>query len=102
MQRQRGGLVPIGDALSGLGGPMKAIRDDSPQARRGFTVADQVHQLVSASEADADLGFMARCAACPAPTPATGFSTSASTGHSRSTWSRAAATSSPSATFPGS
>ena len=34
MQRQRGELVPIGDAL----GPVKSIRDDSPQARRGFTV----------------------------------------------------------------
>ena len=60
MQRQRGELVPIGDALSGMGGPVKAIRDDSPQARRSFTVADQVNQLVSASEADPDLGFMAR------------------------------------------
>ena len=39
---------------------MPAIRDDSPQARRGFTVADQVNQLVAASEADPDLGFMAR------------------------------------------
>ena len=68
MRRQRGGLVPIGEALSGLGGPMKAIRDDSPQARRGFTVADQVHQLVSASEADPDLGFMARTIAlCSLP-----------------------------------
>ena len=68
MQRQRGELVPIGDALSGLGGPMKAIRDDSPQARRGFTVADQVNQLVSASEADPDLGFMARLMAlCSLP-----------------------------------
>ena len=28
------------------------IRDDSPQARHSFTVADQVNQLVSASEAD--------------------------------------------------
>ena len=25
MQRQRGELVPIGDALSGVSGPMKAI-----------------------------------------------------------------------------
>ena len=25
MQRQRGELVPIGDALSGLGGPVKGI-----------------------------------------------------------------------------
>ena len=68
MQRQRGELVPIGDALSGLGGPMKAIRDDSPQARRGFTVADQVDRLVSASEADPDRGFMARMMAlCSLP-----------------------------------
>ena len=60
MQRQRGELVPIGDALSGMGGPVKVIREASPQARRGFTVADQVNQLVSASEADPDRGFMAR------------------------------------------
>ena len=33
MQRQRGELVPIGEALFGMGGPVKAIRDDSPQAR---------------------------------------------------------------------
>ena len=39
---------------------MKAIRDASPQARHSFTVADQVDQLVGASEADPDLGFMAR------------------------------------------
>ena len=31
MQRQRGELVPIGDALSELGGPVKAIRDATPQ-----------------------------------------------------------------------
>ena len=68
MQRQRGELVPIGDALSGMGGPMKATRDDSPQARRGFTVADQVDRLVSASEADPERGFMARTMAlCSLP-----------------------------------
>ena len=60
MQRQRGGLVPIGDALSGMGGPVKSIREASPQALHHFTRFDQVNQLVSASEADADLGFMAR------------------------------------------
>ena len=58
------GLEPIGeivkDALSGLPAPVAAIRDDSPQARHSFTVADQVHQLVSAREADPNLGFMAR------------------------------------------
>ena len=69
MQRQRGELVPIGDALSGMGGPVKAIRDASPQAARHcFTVADQVDQLVGASEADPDRGFMARTMAlCSLP-----------------------------------
>ncbi len=52
MQRQRGELVPIGDALADLGGPVKAIRDASPQARHHFTRFDQVNQLVSASEAE--------------------------------------------------
>ena len=68
MQRQHSELVPIGDALSGMGGPVKAIREASPQARRGFTVADQVNQLVSASEADPERGFMARMMAlCSLP-----------------------------------
>ena len=59
-QRQRGELVPIGDALSGMGGPVKAIRDASPQALHHFTQADQVNQLVQASEADADLRVAGR------------------------------------------
>ena len=68
MQRQRGGLIPIGDALSGMGGPMKSIREASPQALHHFTQADQVDQLVSASEADPDRGFMARLLAlCSLP-----------------------------------
>ena len=50
---KRGELVPIGEALADLGGPVKAIREATPQARHSFTVADQVSQLVSASEADA-------------------------------------------------
>ena len=52
MQRQRGELVPIGDALSGMSGPVKLIRDATPQALHHFTRADQVNQLVTASEAD--------------------------------------------------
>ena len=60
MQRKHGELAPIGQAFGGLDGPEKAIRDTSPQARHHFTQADQVNQLVSASEADPDLGFMAR------------------------------------------
>ena len=60
MQRQRGELVPIGEVIGGLDGPVKAIREATPQALHHFTLADQVNQLVSASEADADLGFMAQ------------------------------------------
>ena len=60
MERRQGSLVPIGEASFGLDGPVKAICAAAPQARRGFTQADQVNQLVSASEAAPDLGFMAR------------------------------------------
>ena len=62
---------------------MKALCEPSPQARRHFTRLDQVHQLVSASEAPADTGFMARLLALcslPRTNPADGSSTSASTG----------------------
>ena len=37
MQRKRDGLVPIGDALSDLGGPVQALRETPPPARRGFS-----------------------------------------------------------------
>ena len=87
MQRQRGELVPVAEVLSGLDGPVKALRETPPPARRGFTLADQVNQLVGASEAAPDRGFMGerwRSAPCRAPTPATGRSISASTGRSRS------------------
>ena len=69
MQRKRGELVPIGEVVSGLDDELvPAIPDASPQARRSFTVADQVNQLVSASEVDPDLGFMARMMAlCSLP-----------------------------------
>ena len=68
MQRQRSELVPIGDALADLGGPVQSIRDTSPQASHHFTQADQVNQLVGASEADPDLGFMGRTMAlCSLP-----------------------------------
>ena len=69
MQRQRGELVPIGEAFSGLdAGPLQAIRDATPQALHHFTQADQVNLLVSASEADPDRGFMARMMAlCSLP-----------------------------------
>ena len=60
MQRKRAGLVPIGEVFGSLDGPIQAIRKTLPPARRGFTVADQVNQLVGASEADPNLGFMGR------------------------------------------
>ena len=68
MERRQGSLVPIGKASGSLDGPMEALRESAPQARRGFTQADQVNQLVNASEADPDLGFMARLLAlCSLP-----------------------------------
>ena len=67
MQRKRAELVLIGEVVTGLD-DVPVIRSDSPQARHSFTVADQVNQLVSASEADPDLGFMARMMAlCSLP-----------------------------------
>ena len=44
----------------GLGEPVTKALQASPPARQGFTQADQVNQLVSAREADPDLGFMVR------------------------------------------
>ena len=68
MQRQRGELVPVGKIIGSLSGPVQAIRKTPPPARRGFTLADQVNQLVSASEADPERGFMARTMAlCSLP-----------------------------------
>ena len=47
---------------------MKALCESSPQARCHFTRLDQVEQLVRASEADSDLGFMGRLMAlCSLP-----------------------------------
>ena len=68
MQRQRGELVPVAEVIADLPGPVQALRKTPPPARRGFTLADQVNQLVGASEADPDLGFMARMMAlCSLP-----------------------------------
>ena len=67
MQREQG-LVPVAEALADLPGPVKAIREVTPQARRGFTLSDQVHQLAAAREADVDRGFMGRTMAlCSLP-----------------------------------
>ena len=68
MQSKRGELVPVAIALADLPGPVQAPHDATPPARRGFTVADQVNQLVGASEADPETGFMARLLAlCSLP-----------------------------------
>ena len=68
MQSKRGELAPIGEVIADLDGPAPALRDGSPPARHSFTVADQVEQLVTASEADPERGFMARTMAlCSLP-----------------------------------
>ena len=68
MQCQSGELVSIGEVVADLDGPVQAIREASPQGQRAFTHFDQVNQLVGASEASPDLGFMARLLAlCSLP-----------------------------------
>ena len=68
MERKQDGLVLTGKGLPSLDGPVKSIRNASPQTLRHFTRFDQVNQLVGASEADPDLGFMARMLAlCSLP-----------------------------------
>ena len=59
------GLLLAAEVLSGLDGPVKAICEATPQARHSFTLADQVNQLVSASEADPDLGTVKLSRICP-------------------------------------
>ena len=59
MQRKRGELVPIGEVVADLDGPVQALIP-SPPTQHHFTQADQVNQLVTASETTPDLGFMAR------------------------------------------
>ena len=67
MQRKRGELVPIGEVIADLPGPVQALIA-SRSTQHHFTLADQVDQLVRASEADPDLGFMARTMAlCSLP-----------------------------------
>ena len=69
MQRKRDGLVPIGEIFGGLDdGPLKKNLHPSPQGAHHFTRLDQVDQLVGASKADPDMGFMARMLAlCSLP-----------------------------------
>lgn len=68
MQRKRDGLVPIGEALDLTDEPVKMLRETPPLRRRGFTLTDQVDNLVGARETDPDVGFMARLLAlCSLP-----------------------------------
>ena len=69
MQRKRDGLVSIGENSSGPdGGPLEKNLHPSPQGAHYFTQADQVNQLVGASEADPEMGLMARLLAlCSLP-----------------------------------
>ena len=102
MQRQRNGLVPIDDALSDLSGPVAALREASPQALHHYTRFDQVNQLVSASKADPDRGFMARTDGAVLPAPHQPRQPERVQARQRtfhaSTWSPVAATSCPTAT----
>ena len=59
MARKQDGLIPIAEVFSDVDGSVKALHP-APQALHHFTCFDQVNQLVGASEADPDLGFMAR------------------------------------------
>ena len=69
MERTRDSLGPIGEPFGDLNdGTVKKALQPSHQGRHHFTQADQVNQLVNASEADPDLGFMARLLAlCSLP-----------------------------------
>ena len=68
MARKRNGLVPAGEASGSLDGPVKELAKSSPQARHHYTRFDQIEQLVGASEAEAETGFMARLMAlCSLP-----------------------------------
>ena len=63
------GFVPLGDMAAAVDLPGgRGLSPAPPQARHHFTTLHQVNQLVEASEADADLGFIARLLAlCSLP-----------------------------------
>ena len=65
------GFVPLGDMAGAVELPDGRVLSPgaaTSQARHHFTTLRQVDQLIEASEADADLGFMARLLAlCSLP-----------------------------------
>ena len=64
MQGKQNSLVPVAKVIADLPGLGLAIGP----SQHSFTIADQVNQLVEASEADPDMGFMARLMAlCSLP-----------------------------------
>ena len=67
--QKHGEFVPIGDIAFDLtGAPVKEFSDRAPQARHHFTTLRQVDQLIEASKAEPDIGFMARLLAlCSLP-----------------------------------
>ena len=69
MPRKRDRFVTLGDVVAGVELPDgRTLTPAAPGARHHFTRFDQIDQLVDASEADADLGFMARLLAlCSLP-----------------------------------
>ena len=67
-QRKRGGLVPIGTVAVRWPGVEGRGRAMSARSRHHFTTLRQVNQLIEASEAEPELGFMARLLAlCSLP-----------------------------------
>ena len=96
------GCFLLGKDFTGQGGPVTALQT-SPQPQGHFTQADQVDQLVTACEADANLGFMARMMALcslPRTNPGNQKNTSASTAPTRSTWSPGGGNKLPYGNFP--
>ena len=61
--------MPLGDVVAGVELPDgRTLTPAAPQARHHFTTLRQVDQLIGASEAEPDLGFMARLLAlCSLP-----------------------------------
>ena len=70
-QQKRDGFVLLGDVAGTVewpGGRGLRLRPATLQARHHFSTLHQVNQLIEASEADADMGFMARLLAlCSLP-----------------------------------
>ena len=84
--RESDGFVPL-SAIDPPGGQVPAQRERAPQAHRHFMQLDQVTQLVGASAANAEIGFMARLLAlCSLPRTNLGNrkETSAATDRTRS------------------